>query len=576
MIATPPERGLAARAAGHPALQDAAFLAVVTVLSLVSYVGRLGFYLDDYRFLRVLGQSHSQSFLGLYSHLHDEAAKTRFRPVQIAMLAGLYKLFGDDPHPYHVFNAAVLVSGVVLVYLLLRELGQSRLVAVAVALLYSTLPHFSTDRFWVAAFQANVSMTLYFLSQYAALRAVRARGGRWLAWGALATAAAVASVLAYEVALPLFVLTPFLVAYRSRQLPRTDSTRRRSRLLLAAALVALGAALAAKLVVAVRVGHESSYQLGASGGVVHHLGYLVRGGVAVNGGTYGLALPYVTGWVVLHRLGWIVAVLALVTAGGVFLYLRRLARSEWELPTATFATRIILAGIAVVALGYAVFITNSEIFFTSAGVDNRVNIAAGFGMAIVLVGLVGWAAAHLPPRARSSGFAGALAALCAAGFVIVNGLASFWITAAQRQDAVLDGIQAHLPAGTGQTTVLLDGICPEVGPGVVFTTQYDLTGALYLRYHDSRLEGAALSPQVQARPKALWIANYFNGQRTSLRSYPYGSSTYVYDYPRDTLHRLVDAAAARRYFRVLSSRPDCPPIRSFDWGIPGRYRRVLP
>ncbi len=382
----------------------------------------------------------------------------------------------------------------------------------AVALLYSTLPHFSTDRFWVAAFQANVSMTLYFLSQYAALRAVRARGGRWLPWGALATAAAVASVLAYEVALPLFVLTPFLVAYRSRQLPRTDSTRRRSRLLLAAALVALGAALAAKLVVAVRVGHESSYQLGASGGIVHHLGYLVRGGVAVNGGTYGLALPYVTGWVVLHRLGWIVAVLALVTAGGVFLYLRRLARSEWELPTATFATRIILAGIAVVALGYAVFITNSEIFFTSAGVDNRVNIAAGFGMAIVLVGLVGWAAAHLPPRARSSGFAGALAALCAAGFVIVNGLASFWITAAQRQDAVLDGIQAHLPAGNGEATVLLDGICPEVGPGVVFTTQYDLTGALYLRYHDSRLEGAALSPQVQARPKALWIANYFNGR----------------------------------------------------------------
>ena len=93
------------------------------------------------------------------------------RPVQFLYLAALYKAFGTDPLGYHVVNTLVLAAGAVLFYLVLRRLGLSRVLALAVPLVYALLPHYSTNKLWMAAFQIGLSMTLYFLSLYADLRA---------------------------------------------------------------------------------------------------------------------------------------------------------------------------------------------------------------------------------------------------------------------------------------------------------------------------------------------------------------------------------------------------------------------
>jgi hypothetical protein len=563
--------------AGTGAFQDALFLTSITVLSFAWYVRDLGFYLDDYSFMRVLGQARSHSLSGLYSALSAGAPKAQMRPVQIATLAALYRFFGPHPHAYHIFNGAVLVGGVLLLYLVLRELGQTRLISVGAAVLYATVPHFSTDRFWVAAFQANVSMTLYFLSQYAALRALRADGRRWWGWAVLALVTAVGSVLAYEVALPLFLLTPLLLIWYARRLPSREAgfTRGRPRLLLGFSLLSLGAAVAAKIVVAVRVGHESSYQLGVEGGLAHHLAYLVSGSLKVNVGSYGFGLPYIVVWIATHQLKPVVAILSLIAGMAVFLYLWHLARrQESELPSATDAKRLIAAGIVVFIFGYAVFVTNNEIFFTSAGVDNRVNIAAAAGVVLVLVGLVAWIGAVLPRRLRRAGFALCLSLLATTGFFIVNSLASFWIQAARKQDKVIAEVQTRLPAGrAGHGTLLVDGLCPEVGPAIVFTTQYDITGALFLRLKDPGLTAAVVSPFVRLAQRSLSISNYFNGHRTSQRSYPYGRSTFVYNYETKRLYRLADARSTRHYFRRLRAPLECPAVRSFIWDIPTKWHR---
>jgi hypothetical protein len=122
-------------------------------------------------------------------------------------------------------------------------------------------------------------------------------------------------------------------------------------------------------------------------------------------------------------------------------------------------------------------------------------------------------------------------------------------------------------------TLLLDGVCPEIGPAIVFTTQYDLTGALFLKNGDPTLNAAALTPYIRLGRRLLWVSNYFNGHRTSLRGYPYGRATFVYDYARRAVYPLVDWAAARRYFGTQRALLDCPPIRSFKWGIHGRWGR---
>jgi hypothetical protein len=562
--------------AGTGTFQDALFLTSITVLSFAWYVRDLGFYLDDYSFMRVLGQARSHSFSGLYSALNAGAPKAQMRPMQIATLAALYRFFGPHPHAYHVFNGVVLVGGVLLLYLVLREVGQSRLISVGAAVLYATVPHFSTDRFWVAAFQANLSMTLYFLSQYAALRALRAAGRRWWGWAVLALVTAVGSVLAYEVALPLFLLTPFLLIWYARRLPSQEKgwTRGRPQLLLGFSLLSLAAAVVAKIVVAVRVSHETSYQLGVEGGLPHHLAYLVSGSLKVNVGSYGFGLPYIVGWIATHQLKPAVAILSLIAGIAVFTYLWQLARRQGgELPSTSDAKRLTAAGVVVFIFGYAVFVTNNEIFFTSAGVDNRVNIAAAVGVVLVGVGLVAWIGAVLPPRLRRVGFALGLGLLATTGFFIVNSLASFWIQAARKQDKVIAEVQTSLPPRAGPSTLLVDGLCPEIGPAIVFTTQYDITGALFLRLQDPDLTAAVVSPFVRIGQRSLSVSNFFNGHRTSQRTYPYGQTTFVYNYETKRLYRLTDAQNTRHYFRRLRAPLDCPAVRSFIWDIPTKWHR---
>src|SRR4051812_37855637 len=72
------------------AIQDCLFLSLVVVFSLVLYVQGLGFYYDDWAFLRWLSTAQDQSLAGLYRALYAGEVNPRQRPVQILYMAGLY------------------------------------------------------------------------------------------------------------------------------------------------------------------------------------------------------------------------------------------------------------------------------------------------------------------------------------------------------------------------------------------------------------------------------------------------------------------------------------------------------
>jgi hypothetical protein len=114
---------------------------------------------------------------------------------------------------------------VVLGYLALVELRVRRDIALAVALVFRVLAHYATDRFWVVAMQASLSMTLYGLSLYADLRATRSSAAGSWEWGALALAAIVGCVLAYEVFLPFFLLNVVLSFVHARRSARAQGRR---------------------------------------------------------------------------------------------------------------------------------------------------------------------------------------------------------------------------------------------------------------------------------------------------------------------------------------------------------------
>ena len=142
---------------------DCLLLGAVAVLTCFPYITGLGFYGDDWGVLGVFGSLTDHFFGRLFSLLaHHHLGLSR--PGQMLYMALQYKVFGFQPIGYHVVNTAVLALGAILFYLTLRQLGQDRLIALSVGLVFSLLPHFSTTRFWYAASQGNLSLAFYFLS----------------------------------------------------------------------------------------------------------------------------------------------------------------------------------------------------------------------------------------------------------------------------------------------------------------------------------------------------------------------------------------------------------------------------
>jgi hypothetical protein len=382
--------------------------------------------------------------------------------------------------------------------------------------------------------------------------------------------AIVLSVLLYEVAVPLLIVFAAALFYRGR----TGS--RSVRITAVSSTLVLAGVLVYKVVASTTLTTGTTYQPGYGASLLHHIGYLVSGSVKVNFGTYGLALPYVIWWIFGHHLTWGAAVAGVLVGAVVLAYLRRYRDLELPAPRQNGPSIwlvLVGAGVALIAIGYASFLVTEKIYFTSAGIDNRVNIAAAIGVAMLAVGLVLGVIQWLPARLQAAGFAVGLALLAATGTLITSTLADYWVSASARQDEVVPRIQRALPTKLQNATVVLDGVCPEIGPGVVFAAPHDLAGLLRRHYHDPTIRAnVATTGPVGVEPRDLVISAALPWRTTHL-SYSFGPRLFVYDWPRRSIVVFRDAAAARRYL-AATPRPSCPPLRSFAWGI--HTSRFLP
>jgi len=548
-------------------LSAALVVAAVAAIPAAFYVAGLGFYLDDHLFLGVMSTSRDRSIPGLFDALARDDPKARLRPGMYAGLAILFRLFGTNPLPYHLFVAALVPVCAVLLYLILDRVRAPRFVAVGVPVVFAAAPHYSTDRFWLSAYAGPASVALAFAGVYALLRASEARGRRFACWLVAGEAAVVLSVLFYEVVVPLVIVVVVGFWYRRN----IGFGLGRPRVAAVSMSLALAGVLVYKAIATTRLdGGESSYKLGYEGGFAHHIGYLVSGSVKVNFGTYGLALPYLAFWIFTHRPTAAAVAASLLVGVLVLAYLARRGR-DLELPAPTgHGMRpwrlLAAAGIALIAIGYSSFLVTGAVYFTSAGIDNRVNIVAAIGVAVLAVGLVLRAIQLLPARRQALGFAVGVALLAATGTLITNTLADYWIAASTRQREVVADVRVALPPKLTGTTVVLDGVCPEIGPGVVFAASYDLAGALRVRYHDPTIRAPVTTAVVAAEARGLAISTVLFGRTGSPHLYPYRPRLLVYDRRKRSTTLLPDAAAARRYL-ATTRRPSCPPLRSFNWGI---------
>ena len=541
-------------------MRDTIALALAVLLSLAGYVSRLGFYSDDWAFFGRYATAQSATVAAYFEASHS--AHHAMRPVQLWLCAFLYWLFGLDPLGYHLFNAVLIVLNPLLGYWLLRELRVPRVISLPVALVYGVIPSYSTDRFWYVAFGITLSMTVCLASMLADVKAAAAGGRAGLAWKVLGAASAIVSGLAYEVALGLLLLTPLLMAMRSLQRRPLD---RQGALylsaLIAVHLTVLGGIGWFKLHTTVRLGTgdgglraqvvsiaREALRTDAPEGAY---GLNVANAVRVHFGTYGVFLGRTT--ITAARLAprWLLWV-AVGFAAATFLYLWCAVRGgPWPSPRAWVA--VLVAGMIVFALGFAIFLTNYNVQFTAAGIANRSAIAAALGAAGCLVGVAGAVSSLMSERVRGTAFSATIAAVATSGFVIVNVIANTWVEAYARERAILAGIQQRFSTLAPHSTLLLDGVCPYVGPAVVFEANWDLAGALQTLYRDSTLKADVVTPRLRVTDAAIETTIYQQPTR-----YPYARELFVYHAGTGGVYPLLDEASARAYFGAPGRAPVCP------------------
>jgi hypothetical protein len=481
------------------------------------------------------------------------------RPVQATFLVLGFKLFGRHALPYHIFNTALLGALTVCLYLTLRELQAQRWLGFAIALVFGLLPHYSTDRIWVSSQQAILCMTFALIGICALFRSIRPEEHHPKMWLVLAAFALVLSILSYEVALGLIAASVGMIAWRKYRDTRASSRT----------AIGLGgiAATAAVLLLVGMIKSRMQARLTYHHHFLTHLGALFRHGLAqalqFNLWTYGLHAPAVLVSLYRHSaISGTATVTAVLVAGLVIAYLWRYMESS-AIPSRRTCLWLIVQGFAIFGLGYGLFFPGITVNFSTAGIANRVAIASAPGAAFILVAMAGLACSMLKSHvARARAFSFTIGAICLANCLIVSGIAFFWADAAAQQTAILKSVAMNAQSLPQGSVLLLDGFCRYSGPGIVFETDWDTTGAIRLALADFSLRGDVVSPNLRFAENEVETTLY--GHKED--QYPYGSHLFVYNIPAETLTSLPSKEAADVYLRAFnpSANSGCPEGREGD------------
>ncbi len=202
------------------------------------------------------------------------------------------------------------------------------------------------------------------------------------------------------------------------------------------------------------------------------------------------------------------------------------------------ARRLALWGLAVTVLRQVIFLATNDVSLSATGVGNRYAIAWAGGIALIVVGLVAGSSARARPLIEAPVFAALMALFITGGFVISARLIFPWVAAYREEQRVLGIIRQSFPTLPEGTTLLLDGECPFNGPAVVFSSPWDLGGALWLLYRDSTVRVEVVTP---------WFKVAAHGIRVHNALYSY-NGLIIFDMRWRASHAVVDQAAAEAYF----------------------------
>ena len=506
-------------------------LALVATVALPAavYVGGLGFYSDDWHFLSLLSPTHS-----LQQALSVLAPDLLVRPPQLLLTSVEFEWFELSPLGYHLVSTGLLAVAVVALYLTLLELEFPRYLAFGAAALYATLPHFSTDRFWLAAQQADIAAAFFFVGTYAIFRALR-QPARWRAWLGVGALCIGVSLLAYEVFVGMAALAvPAAVLIRARdaRIARTHASQIVGVLL----LVVVG-------VVVFKIATTS--RLPEFPNLIARLRWfaaVLRDGTIISYGTLGIGQPWAAAAAFVRRPDAVRGLVALCLGLVLMSVSYRSCVANRALGRPRAWLRLTLAALLTFVAGLAIFLTSTAFVGTASGAGNRTMVAPAAGVALTLIVVAGWLVTRLSEKLlRAVAFSAFVGAFAACGILINMTVAYYWVDAAQQQRAVLGGMAPVAPQLPAEATLLLAGTCPYSGPGIVFEAPWDLTGALQVMFGRPDLRADVVTSRLHASDAGVTTQIY--GVPSF---YPY-RNLFGFDRRTGTLEEIPDRASLEAF-----------------------------
>jgi hypothetical protein len=515
-------------------------LLAICVLVYLPHAANHGLYTDDWWFVQRphfldhgLGSIGSMLDVSPFPNNYNDhfSLTDSYRPGQTAQLTAQYLLTGTSGSARLVLAVGLAAIESFLLYLVMRLLGLRPLVAGAAAGLMAIGTFVDSTRLWSSVQPEMNAASFYLAGLASALLGLRsAVKGRRIAWHTAAFLFYMASVFTYEaflILLPLSALAYWLVAGRQAALPRWG--------------VDLVAMAIAALTVGRTANHDRSGEL-----TIAHLWDRVEDVIPAALRVFGWPIPAES--IVVGPVG---IVLVLAAGTGLVLALRggpleRAAR-QWAL----------VGGVAL-ALGFVglVGLLPAEHALTPSneGFGNRLLVTSSLSFPLVYVSAIALIAIGLAALIRRPGWAIPLAgvgiALLAGGMVNrelqrQDDFSAAW----KEEERIVDRIQRTLPSPKANSTIVSFRHPLIMDGGLVsFATDYDLDGALKLRYGDSTLRAHPYLPgTTQCGPSGV----VFSGTFEPTNTLPYGQMFFV-DVSRERATPIADQASCRREFRRLT------------------------
>jgi hypothetical protein len=450
---------------------------VVGFLVYLPHLRHGGFYLDDWA--DSAGTFYPPGGRSLGNTMSYFAEVFPYRPGLIIYVPLKYWALGADPAAQLSLDVALAVAIAFLLYGILRHYAVPWYHAGAIALLTLVFPSFDSSRLWEAASLPMVAIVIAFAGIWLALVALERDSWRL---HLCATALYLLSVLTYEITLPLVVFVGILYVLRLGW--------KKGRVLWAVDLVAIAAG-------AIWNGTHTRREVTGISGNLSHLWKIVEEGRVVMASAADPlgSKPHTT-----------VALLVLVAifAFGTFVWARSRGRgateaegessSRWGLGSWLLLG---LAGLAVTALGWAIFIP-ANVYYTPSllGFTNRVNTLAGLGLVMLIYAAIGTTCTvvgrRLPVvRPWLPVVIVAFGAVLGASYLhVLRRHIDIWDAAYREERTLIDRVKRAYPTLPPNSVLFTAGYPANYTLGVpIFTATWDINGMLKDEYKDGTLSG---------------------------------------------------------------------------------------